>query len=120
MPLYYLYTRSAGNPNWTYSGYQLNVTGSTNSGLSVQARTYSQTPPPNPGPWLTVSGANETGNGNPNSPQDGDKLSLPSTVGGVSNVVGRGTYASSGDKGAGYYTNLGPEAEEGDWCAGSN
>jgi hypothetical protein len=120
MPLYYLYTRGAGSSTWTYSGWQLNVSGGTNSGLNVQARTISQTSPPNPGQWQTVSGVSENGNGNPNSPQNGDTLTLPSTVGGVTNIAGNGTYASVGDKGAGYYTSQGIEGDEGDWCAGSN
>lgn len=120
MPLYYLYTRQPGNSAWTYSGYQLNVTGASNPGLNVQARTISQTPPPNPGQWQTVSGVSANGNGNPNAPQNGDSLSLPATVGGVNDIAGRGTYSSTGDKGPGYYTDQGPEQEEGDWCAGAN
>lgn len=120
MPLYYLYTRSAGISAWTYTGWQLNVSGGTNNAVNVQARTISQTPPPNPGQWQTVSGVSENGNGTPNSPQDGDTLSLPASVGGVNNIEGGGTYATTGDKGAGYYTSQGTAGEEGDWCAGSN
>ena len=120
MPLYYLYTRGVGTSAWNYSGWQLNVSGGTNNGLNVQARTISQTTPPNPGQWQTVTGASQNGNGTPNSPQAGDTLSLPSSVGGVNNIVGGGTYATAGDKGAGYYTTQRDTGEEGDWCAGSN
>ena len=122
MPLYYLYTRQPGTPGWTYSGYQLNVTGGTNNGLNVQARTWSQTPPPNPGTWQAVSGVSTNGNGNPNSPQNGDDLDIPSSIGTVTNLVGAGTYSATGDgtHGAGYYTNQGPEQDEGDWCATGN
>lgn len=119
MPIYNLYKRNPGG--WVYSGYQLQISGNANSGngLNVQARTYPNVTPPNPGQWSTVSGATRSGNGNPNAPDPGDELGLPGTIGTVS-VDGEGTYESSGDKGAGYYTDQGPEAEEGDWCAGSN
>ena len=127
MALYFLYTRTQGNSNWTYSGYQLNVAGNSNSpganGLLVQARTYNKSNPGQPGQWQAVSNASRTGNGTPNNPQNGDDLGLPSTMGPLTDLEGDGTYDSTGvtGMGAGYYTTQGsPKQDEGDWCATSN
>ena len=116
---YYLYTRS-DTGSWVYSGYVIRVTGQTNPGTQVMAAAcaYGQSPPP--GPWSVATGATRQGSGQPENPVNGDTLSLPTTVGGVNDIEGTGTYSTSGDKGAGYYTDQGPEQEEGDWCAGSN
>lgn len=119
MPIYKLYTVVAGGA-WTYSGYKLQISGNANSGngLNVQSRLD----PPGTGPWNTVSGVSRSGNGNPNAPDNGDDLGLPATVGTVTDLVGDGTYSSTGDgtHGAGYYTSQGPTADEGDWCATAN
>ena len=116
---YYLYTMGIGG-GWVYSGYVIRVTGQNNPGTQVMAApcVYGQSPPS--GPWSTVSGVTRGGSGNPQSPANGDTLSLPTTVGGVNNILGTGTFATSGDKGAGYYTGQGDEGAEGDWCAGAN
>jgi hypothetical protein len=122
MPIYNLYTRRTGVAAWTYSGYQLQIAGNANSGsgLNVQARTYPNVTPPNPGQWSTVSGATRSGNGNPNSPDNGDQLGLPATIGTITSLTGGGTYSSTGTYGGGYYTTQGPGGDVGDWCAGSN
>jgi hypothetical protein len=126
MPIYNLYTR--GGAAWTYSGYQLNVAGKNNSTsgpnpLQVQARTYPNTTPPNPGQWTAVSGVSRSGSGNPDNPQNGDSLGLPATIGTLStSITGNGTYSTTGDgtHGAGYYTTQGPGGDLGDWCATSS
>ena len=116
MPMYKLLFRTngvLGNTN-----VQLQVNGTSATALDVQARTTG-TPP---GPWSTVSNAHFTsqnGQSTPNNPANGDTLSLPSQVLTVSNITGIGTFTQNGDgsNGPGYYTDQGPEEEEGDWCA---
>jgi hypothetical protein len=120
MPDYKLYMRGAGGV-WTYSGYKLKITGSGNSnsnGFKVRWRLD----PPGSGPWTDLLGATRNGTGNPDSPQNGDGLDLPATIGTVTNINGEATYSSTGDPtlGAGYFTTQGAEGAEGDWCAGSN
>ena len=72
---------------------QLQVNGTSATTLDVQRRTTG-TPPV---PWSTVSHASFTsqnGQSTPNNPTNGD-----------------------GSNGPGYYTDRGPEEEEGGWCA---
>ena len=116
MPMYKLLFRTNGVLGPT--NVQLQVNGTSASTLDVQAR-ITGTPP---GPWSTVSNAHFTsqnGQSTPNNPANGDTLSLPSQVLTVSNITGTGTFEQNGDgtNGPGYYTEPGPEGEEGDWCA---
>ena len=103
------------------TGIQLMVNGTSASSVQVQARTAA-TPPNPPGAWNTVSNASFTsqnGQSTPNNPSDGDRLHLPSQVLTVSSISGDGTFSQNGDgtNGPGYYTDRGPEQDEGDWCA---
>lgn len=116
MPMYKLLFRNNGVLGDT--NVQLLVSGTSAPSLQVQARTAG-TPP---GPWTTVSPVyftSQNGQSTPNNPADGDTLALPTQVLTVSNITGRGTFAQNGEgnNGPGYYTDQGPEEEEGDWCA---
>jgi hypothetical protein len=119
MPMYNLLFRNNGVLGNT--GIQLMVNGTSATSLQVQART-APSPPTPPGAWSDVSGATFTslnGQSTPNNPSDGDRLGLPSTVLTVDSISGAGTFTQNGDgtNGPGYYTTLGPEKDEGDWCA---
>jgi hypothetical protein len=116
MPMYNLLFRTNGVLEPT--NVQLQVNGTSASSLQVQARTMG-TPP---GPWTGVSNAaftSQNGQSTPNNPADGDTLTLPAQVLTVTNITGKGTFTQNGDgsNGPGYYTDRGPEEEEGDWCA---
>jgi hypothetical protein len=117
---YFLYTRPQGSTAWTYSGYQIKLSGNVQNSVVMHYRTYDKSNPPSGG-WNTPTGAGlgYNGNGNPDNPQNGDGLDLPSSIGNATNLTGGGDYDSAGSNnmGAGYYPGGSPTGDDNDWCA---
>ncbi len=119
MPMYKLQS-----PAGTDTGYTMNITGSSASGVNVGYNNSSN------GPWTTFATptfiTKSGGNGTPASPNAGDTLQLLGTFGPIGTtpavtVSGTMTYVATPGPTKGY-TGAAPglEADTADWAAPSN
>lgn len=119
MPQYNL-QKAAG----TNTGYTLQITGSSASGVNVGYNNNSN------GPWTTFANpifvTKSGGNGTPSSPNAGDTLQLSGTFGPIGNtaavtVSGTMTYVATTGSSKGYTAAAAEiQADPSDWAAPSN
>ncbi len=98
-------------------------TGLGNSGTNLKLQSADpqvQYQQPGSNGFQSLSGGSVTGD--PDSPQAGDTLTLPTQVGSATCSGGTAVYSSTGllGDGAGYYKGTGIDADPDDWAATSN